>query len=45
MVTSVINIITLISNNICDSGDFPEGWTLGIMVILFKDGMKADLNN
>ena len=42
---NVIDIITLILNNTFDSGDFPEEWALGIIVILFKDGMKSELNN
>ena len=42
---SVIDVITLILNKIFDSGDFPEEWALGIIVILFKDGTKSDLNN
>ena len=41
---NVIDIIALILNNIFDSGDFPEKWALGIIVILFKDGMKSELN-
>ena len=31
--------------NIFDSSDFPEEWAFGIIVILFKDGMKSELNN
>ena len=42
---NVIDIIALILNNVFDSGDFPEEWALGIIVILFKDGMKSELNN
>ena len=41
----IIDIITLILNNIFDSGYFPVEWALGIIVILFKDGMKLELNN
>ena len=42
---NVIDIIAFILNNIFDSGDFPEKWALGIIVILFKDGMKSEVNN
>ena len=42
---SVIDVITLILNKIFDSGDFPQEWALGIIVILFKDRTKSDLNN
>ena len=33
----------MILNNIFNS--FPEEWALGVIVILFKDGMKSELNN
>ena len=42
---NVTDIIALILNNIFDGGDFPEEWALGIIVILFKDGTKSELNN
>ena len=42
---NVIDTISVILNNIFDSGDFPEEWALGIIVVLFKDGMKSELNN
>ena len=35
----------MILNNIFDGGHFPEEWALGIIVILFKDGTKSELNN
>ena len=37
--------MTLILNKIFDSGKFPEEWALGVIVILFKEGTKSDLNN
>ena len=40
-----LDLIALILNNIFDSGSFPEEWALGIIVILFKEGSKSDLNN
>ena len=38
-------ILINIFNNIFDSGEFPEEWALGIIVILFKGGERDDLNN
>ena len=40
-------VITLVNifNKIFDSGEFPEEWVLGIIVILFKGGERDDLNN
>ena len=35
----------MILSNIFDSDYFPVEWALGIIVILFKDGMKLELNN
>ena len=32
-------------DKIFDSGEFPELWALGIIVILFKGGERDDLNN
>ena len=40
-----IDLMTLIFNKIFDSGKFPEEWALGVIVILFKEGTKSDLNN
>ena len=40
-----LKIIVKILNKICDSGDFPEEWAVGIIVILFKGGERNDLNN
>ena len=42
---NVTDIIALVLNNIFDSSDFPEEWTLRIIVSLFKDGMKSELHN
>ena len=40
-----LKIIVRILNKIFDSGDFPEEWAVGIIVILFKGGERNDLNN
>ena len=40
-----MSIIVRILNKIFDSGEFPEEWAVGIIVILFKGGEKNDLNN
>ena len=40
-----LDLMTLILNKIFDSGKFPEEWALGVIVILFKEGTKSDLNN
>ena len=37
--------MTLILNKIFDIGKFPEEWALGVIVILFKESTKSDLNN
>ena len=42
---STLEIIVHILNSILDSGIFPEEWTVGVIVILYKDGEKSDLNN
>ena len=42
---NLLGLIIIVLNNILDSGDFPEEWALGVIVILFKDGIKSDLNN
>ena len=42
---NLLGLIIIVLNNIFDSGDFPEEWALGVIVILFKDGIKSDLNN
>ena len=38
-------ILVNIFNKIFDSGEFPEEWAVGIIVILFKGGERDDLNN
>ena len=38
-------ILVNIFNKIFDSGEFPEEWALGIIVILFKGGERDYLNN
>ena len=40
-----IDLIAQILNTNFESGNFPEEWALGIIVILFKEGTKSDLNN
>ena len=42
---NLLGLIIIILNNIFDSGDFPEEWALGVIVIILKDGIKSDLNN
>ena len=42
---TLLGVVTLILNNIVDSSNFPEEWALRVMLILFKDGTKSDLNN
>ena len=42
---SVLHIVVRILNKIFDSGEFPDEWAAGIIVILFKGGAKIDLNN
>ena len=42
---NLLGFIIIVLNNIFDSGDFLEEWALGVIVILFKDGIKSDLNN
>ena len=42
---STLEIIVHILNSILDSGIFPEEWTVAVIVILYKDGEKSDLNN
>ena len=42
---NLLGLIIIAPNNIFDSGDFSEEWTLGVIVILFKDGIKSDMNN
>ena len=42
---NLLGLIIIVLNNIFDSGDFLEEWALGVIVILFKDGIKSDLNN
>ena len=38
-------ILVNIFNKIFDSGEFPEEWALGIIIILFNGGERDDLNN
>ena len=38
-------VFTKLFNKILQSGKFPEEWSVGIIVVLFKGGDKADLNN
>ena len=40
-----LDLMTLILNKSFDSGKFPEEWTLEVIVILFKEGRKSNLNN
>ena len=40
-----LEIFVLLLNKILDNGLFPEEWTLGIVIILFKEGVRSDLNN
>ena len=42
---TILSIVALILNKILDSSNFPEEWALGVIVILFKDGDKSELNN
>ena len=41
---NTLEIIALL-NCILDSGVFPEEWSLGVAVILHKEGERSDLNN
>ena len=41
----IVIILVNIFNKIFDSGEFPEEWALGIIVILFKGSERDDLNN
>ena len=38
-------VIVKILNKIFESGEFPEEWAAGIIVVLFKGGDKKELNN
>ena len=44
-----LDLVALILSNIFDRGSFPEEWALaralGMIVILFKEGSKWDLNS
>ena len=40
-----LNIITKVVNKIFDSAEFPDEWAVGIIVTIFKEGEKNDLNN
>ena len=41
----MLDIFVLLLNKILDNGVFPEEWTLGVVVILYKEGERSDLNN
>ena len=38
-------VFTKLFNKLLQSGTFPEEWSVGIIVVLFKGGDQADLNN
>ena len=38
-------VFVLLFNRVFQSGDFPEEWAIGIIVLLFKGGNKSDLDN
>ena len=38
-------VFTKLFNKLLHSGKFPEEWSVGIIVVLFKGGDEADLNN
>ena len=38
-------VFTKLFNKLLQSGTFPEEWSIGIIVVLFKGGDEADLNN
>ena len=40
-----LDIFVLLLNKILDNGVFPEEWTSGVVVILYKEGERSDLNN
>ena len=40
-----LSLVSSILNKIFDSGKFPDEWASGVIVILFKEGAKSDLNN
>ena len=40
-----LDVFVLLLNKILDNGVFPEEWTLGVVVILYKEGERSDLNN
>ena len=42
---NTLEIIVLVLNCILDSGVFPEEWSLGVVVMLHKEGERSDLNN
>ena len=39
------HVFTKLFNRLLESGKFPEEWSIGIIVVLFKGGDKTDLNN
>ena len=38
-------VLTKLFNKLLQTETFPEDWSVGISVVLFKGGDKADLNN
>ena len=40
-----LHVFTKLFNSLLNSGQFPEEWSVGIIVVLFKGGDKSDLNN
>ena len=40
-----MHVFTKLFNSLLNSGQFPEEWSVGIIVVLFKGGDKSDLNN
>ena len=43
--TKFLVIFVRLFNRILESGDFPEEWAIGIIVLLFKGGDKTNLDN
>ena len=42
---NMLDIVLLVLNLIFQKGIFPEEWAIGVIIVLFKDGDKSDLNN
>ena len=40
-----LNVFTKLFNKLLQTGTFPEEWSVGIIIVLFKGGDEADLNN